>query len=284
MISYDKFFVSEGREIERIDLKDATFVIPIYIDSPDRLRNVVVSTAYILANFETNVLIKEVGKKPIFQNEALPVLEDILEFTVEINYEFEESRQELFHRQRIINEMVIGSKTKVIVNQDCDVILPVSSYCAAYQCIIDDTYDIVYPFGKGMSCRSVQADDKIAADFLRTLDFDYLNRYSEFQMADFGFIQLLSREVYIEGGLENENFVSYAPEDKERFHRFTKLGYRVGRISDYLYHLEHMRGINSCQDNPAMLDNIKLWNKIKKMDKGQLKEYYRNQEYLKKYC
>ena len=32
-----------------------------------------------------------------------------------------------------------------------------------------------------------------------------------------------------EGGMENENFKAYAPEDKERFYRFTTLGYSVGR-------------------------------------------------------
>ena len=33
----------------------------------------------------------------------------------------------------------------------------------------------------------------------------------------------------IEGGMENENFRAYAPEDKERYFRFTTLGYKVGR-------------------------------------------------------
>ena len=45
--------------------------------------------------------------------------------------------------------------------------------------------------------------------------------------------------------MENENFKAYAPEDKERFYRFNTLGYSVGRINNYVYHLEHARGENS---------------------------------------
>ena len=45
--------------------------------------------------------------------------------------------------------------------------------------------------------------------------------------AKYGFCQFFNREVYIEGGLENENFVIFF-EDVERFYRFTTLGYSVG--------------------------------------------------------
>ncbi len=38
--------------------------------------------------------------------------------------------------------------------------------------------------------------------------------------------------------MENENFRAYAPEDKERFYRFNTLGYNVGRIDNFIYHLE----------------------------------------------
>ena len=46
----------------RIDLSQATFIIPIRIESPDRLRNVVTTTAFLLENFKTNIIIKEVDK------------------------------------------------------------------------------------------------------------------------------------------------------------------------------------------------------------------------------
>ena len=64
---------------------------------------------------------------------------------------------------------------------------------------------------------------------------------------------------------------------------FKTLGYNVGRITDFIYHLEHVRGENSWFTNPHMQSNMDLWENLQSMNKDQLKEYYSNQEYLKKY-
>jgi hypothetical protein len=84
--------------------------------------------------------------------------------------------------------------------------------------------------------------------------------------------------------MENENFRAYAPEDKERFYRFNTLGYSVGRIKNYVYHLEHSRGENSWFSNPHMESNMAEWTKIQNMSKDNLLQYYSEQEYLKKYA
>ena len=49
----------------RIDLSEATFIIPIRIESNDRLRNVITTTAFLLENFDTNIIIKEVDSESI---------------------------------------------------------------------------------------------------------------------------------------------------------------------------------------------------------------------------
>ena len=105
--------------------------------------------------------------------------------------------------------------------------------------------------------------------------------------AQYGHVQFMKRSSYIDAGMENENFRGSSPEDKERFHRFTLLGYNVGRIDDQVYHLEHSRGANSwpnsVQGNPYMKENFEEWGKIQLMNKDELKEYYSTQEYLRKY-
>ena len=63
----------------RTDLSQATFIIPIRIESPDRMRNVITTTAFLLENFKTNIIIKEVDKQSVFEKEALPILEDIVD-------------------------------------------------------------------------------------------------------------------------------------------------------------------------------------------------------------
>lgn len=265
------------------DLKEATFIIPIRIESTDRLRNVITTISFLLENFDTNIIIKEVDSESVFENEALPILKDILEIDININHIFEKSDDPSFHRQKFLNEMITETKTKLVVNYDCDVLLPLKSYETAYNMILNDGYDVVYPYGQGMYQKQVIPSDEVVSHFLQTLDYDHLEKHSKSYTSDFGWVQFFNRKVYIDGGMENENFIAYAPEDKERFYRFTTLGYNVGRINDFVYHLEHSRGQNSWFNNPHMQSNNNLWEQLQSMNKEQLKEYYSNQEYLKKY-
>ena len=180
--------------------------------------------------------------------------------------------------------MIMEADTEIVVNYDCDVILPLNSYVTAYEGIMNGTFDVVYPYGSGMFQRQVNAEDKLVSEFLDSNDFGALDRASNEHTSDFGWAQFFRRSVYIEGGMENENFRAYAPEDKERYFRFTTLGYKVGRVNDVVYHLEHARGENSWFSNPHMQGNMNEWDKISKMDKKGLLEYYSNQDYLKKYA
>ena len=130
----------------RTDLSQATFIIPIRIESPDRLRNVVTTTAFLMENFDTNIIIKEVDAEPIFQKDAIPLLEEILDFNIwetNFNYIYEKSDDPLFHRQRILNEMIMEADTHIVVNYDADAILPKESYELAYKGIMDGIYDVV---------------------------------------------------------------------------------------------------------------------------------------------
>jgi len=267
----------------KIDLKEATFIIPIRIESTDRLRNVITTTAFLLENFDTNILIKEVDSESIFIRDVVPVLKDFFDVDTHILHVFEKSDEPLFHRQKVLNEMIMKAKTEIVVNYDCDVLLPLDSYHEAYQSILHHTHDVIYPYGQGMYQRQVNATDEIVSHFLQTGDFDYLEKHSKHSTSDFGWVQFFNRQVYIDGGMENENFKAYAPEDKERFYRFTMLEYNVGRINDVVYHLEHSRGENSWFNNPHMQSNMDEWEKIQTMNKKQLKEYYSKQDYLKKY-
>ena len=267
----------------KTDLTDATFIIPIRIESEDRLRNVITSVAFLLNNFNTSIIIKEVDKTSVFKKRALPQLESFFG-EVNVKHIFEESDEPLFHRQRVLNEMIMETDTDIVVNYDCDVILPMESYVTAYMGIKEKIYDVVYPYGSGMYQRRVNAEDGVVSAFLDSNDYSFLDRASDKHTSDFGWAQFFRRSVYINGGMENENFRAYAPEDKERYFRFTTLGYKVGRIDNVVYHLEHARGENSWFTNPHMQDNLQEWDKICKMDKKQLLEYYSNQKYLEKYA
>ena len=147
----------------KIDLSQATFIIPIRIESSDRLRNVITITAFLVENFDTNIIVKEVDSKSVFQEQAMPILEEIVEGDIwkNFNFIFERSDKPLFHRQRVLNEMIMEADTDIVVNYDCDVILPKESYKSAYDSIVDGECDVVYPYGQGMYQKQVLATMKL---------------------------------------------------------------------------------------------------------------------------
>ena len=48
------------------DLTDTTFIIPVRIESEDRLRNVITSVCFLLENFDTRIIIKEFDRQSTF--------------------------------------------------------------------------------------------------------------------------------------------------------------------------------------------------------------------------
>ena len=163
----------------RRDLSKATFIIPIRIESSDRLRNVITTTAFLLENFDTNIIIKEVDSESIFKRDALPILKDILDVDIDIKHIFEYSEEPLFHRQKVLNEMIMEVDTEIVINYDCDAILPIESYEIAYNGILDGTYDVVYPYGHGRYQYQVTASDEVVSHFLETNDYEYLKNHSK---------------------------------------------------------------------------------------------------------
>jgi len=272
----------------KIDLTKATFIIPLRIESPDRMRNIITILCFLLDNFDTKIIVKEVDKTSIFRENVLPQLKEYFDDMSNLTHIFEESEDSVFYRMHILNEMLSLSKSDVVINYDCDVLLPIDSYVNAYESIINGESDVVYPFGNGNYQKQIFSNDELVSDFLSNdFDFSILEKKSNISTSDFGWVQFFNRQVYIDGGMENENFRGSSPEDKERFFRFATLGYNVNRVNNYIYHLEHSRGQNSwpvsCQGNPYMQDNIYLWEKIQTMNREQLKSYYSSQDYLKKY-
>lgn len=272
-----------------IDLKNCTFIIPIRIESEDRMRNVVTVLAYLLKNFDTKVIVKEVDVESVYEDQVLPQIEDFLGDNINnLTHVFEKSDDPVFYRMKILNEMIDMADTMVIANYDCDVLFKKETYVESVEMIMDG-FDLVYPYGFGNYQKQVFIDDDGVSEFINEdFDFEVLDKKSRMYDAQYGHVQFVNRKSYILAGMENENFRGSSPEDKERFYRFDKMGYSVGRIDDIVYHLEHSRGVNSwpnsVQGNPYMKQNFDEWEKIQKMTGNQLRLYYSNQEYLKKYA
>ncbi len=178
--------------------------------------------------------------------------------------------------------MLSNVQTPVVANYDIDIILSPERYNKCQDLILSGQ-DLVYPYFWGNSQMKVgySGRDKVIAygslDGLIVPD-DMIPERSEY-----GHCQFFNTNSYRAGGMENEGFISYAPEDAERGYRFKKMGYNVMWSDGNVFHLEHTRGINSSGNNPHMKQNNDLFEYIKTLDTEQLREYYKNIDYRKKY-
>jgi len=266
-----------------IDLSRCTFIIPVSIESKDRLRNTIITLSYLLDKFKTNIILKETGPISIYKRDILPVLDK--DVTHQIEYIYECTNDSVFHRTRHLNEMLNVCNTPIVVNYDVDVLLPIESYVDSCNLIRNDNVDLVYPYtqqpGRWQKCLVINHNIINEPGFIK--HFDPTDYIASAKCTGFGHCQFYKTSSYISGGMENENFISYGPEDFERNMRFKKLGYDVRSITGDVYHIEHERGVNSSTANIYMSDNENLYQLLNNMDINEIQYYYDNQQYIEKY-
>jgi hypothetical protein len=260
-----------------LDFTDATFIIPMRIESDDRETNARIVLSYLNRYLHTNVLILECGETP-----KLPaLLGELALASLNIDYAFYQSTDPL-PKTLLLNKLLAKVTTRVTVPYDIDVILPVASYEDAYK-MITNGYDLVFPFGWGAyQCEILNSGRSRISETLdvRTL----LSTDVAVMRSEYGHCQFFDTDSYRSGGMENENFVSYGPEDRERAHRFRALGYDVAWLKQhYVYHIKHSRGEDSSRGNPHFQKNWNLYENLRNMTAGQLREYYLTAEYLEQY-
>lgn len=249
----------------KLNLKDITFTIPVRIDSPDRLYNINYTVEYLLRNFDTNVIVYENGPEPRYSNRN------------QVKHIFEQNNS-FFHRTRYLNAMARIATTPLIANYDCDVVFPLKQVQKAYQLLQNGEIDCIYPYdGYFVNIPQVVTQTK-AKDY----NVDSLNpdQYQNFGKSSMGGAVFWNKKVFIEGGMENEHFLSWGCEDWERYRRYVKLGYRVGRVKGPLYHINHARSQDSSEANPHYQKNVDEFQKIDQMNNEQLAEYVKTWPWL----
>ena len=285
-----------NEDFSKISLPVCTYLIPLRIESADRMRNIITTLCYLLRSLDAPIIIKEFDKESIYESAVLPQLRMACkeEELSKITHVFEKTDEFIFHRTRLINDMVMMADTPFVCNHDCDVILPPNTHFYANTFLKNgylppnspegtkpEIVKCVYPYGYGDYQLRVFADDDTVSNFINSnFNFHAFNGKVKQHDAKFGFVQFFDREEYIKLGMENEKFISYGYEDDERFHRFNTCS-NVIRINDYIYHLEHSRTQNSWFTNPHIEDNRKEWEKLKFYGKKALIKYYKNIDYMK---
>jgi len=79
-----------------IDLSDTTFLIPVRIDSKERIKNLDIVLNYLLTKFNTNVIILEDAKEEkIFFNRI----------DSRVKYIFNKNESDIFYRTKLLNAL-----------------------------------------------------------------------------------------------------------------------------------------------------------------------------------
>jgi hypothetical protein len=252
---------------------NSTFIIPIRIDSEKRLENINLVVNFLLKHTNSKIVVTE---RDVQRKVYLPENE-------RLKYRFQKMENGIFHRTKILNEMLNDVDTEITINYDADVILNKNSYIIAENMILQENYDLVYPYEYCANNQlKVYDTHPNYSLFKQNLDEKCLDGFnSEVAQTQWGHVQFFKTSSYRSGYMENENFKEYAPEDVERGLRFQKLGYKVGFFKNQLYHLEHP--INPMMIKSLRLDGEKLFKQLQHLNKSELLNYYRHQTYYNQY-
>ena len=278
-----------NHEGKKIDLSDVTFTIPTSFDSIDRKQNLDISVCMLQHDFNTNIIVMEHGGNKFEY------------FSQWCRYEMFDSK--VFHRTKMLNQMALMSNTEIIVNFDCDVIVPPMQMLLAVE-RIRNGQDIVYPydgrfarvprkdwfkqieksldagiFGSTKFKGTIEHPDKDLRDLIG--DVEFKQKYHK--LLSVGGAVMFNKSSFIEGGMENEYMISYAPEDLERYQRFFKLGYIGSRVKGRLFHIDHHRGLNSTTHHADFKKNEDLYNAQCAMSKEELEDYINTWEWVNQY-
>jgi predicted glycosyltransferase involved in capsule biosynthesis len=250
--------------MNKIDLKDVTFVIPVRIDCIERLENIFLIIDYLYSLFDTNIIVLESDKK----NSNI-----IYEYTQnKAKYYFFEDQDSVFHRTKYLNILSNMVVTDHIAVWDTDVIVHPSQLYSSVMGLRENNYDFVFPYDGNFLDVGVSHRIK----FFESPNIDYLIQNKDSMMLPYtstacgsGFLARLSD--YLDCGGENENFYGWGQEDGERVVRWKILQKRIRRIQGPMFHLYHPRGINSNYLSTQHRNSqIKEFERIKSLNKTDL--------------
>ncbi len=277
VIQIKRQMLTPRTQTKAINLLDCTFITAIRIESPDREFNFLRVLQFLCDTFATNIIIKESAASSRIV-ELLPFI-DRKECTIIHTFE---QHSGPFHRTRLLNEALIVSQTPCTINYDIDCLMEPQAYIAARDRVVNEGWDLVFPYRQGEGGQnqiSVPVHIKQSYKGESLFNPEWLTPWTSYC----GHIQFFNTDSYISGGMENEFFISYGPEDREREERFRKMEYKIMWGEYPVYHIEHSRDENSSTANPFFQPNEDLMWKSRNMSKDELIQYYREMPYLKKY-
>lgn len=253
------------------NFKNLAFVIPVRIDTEDRLFNLEVVLRFLTKFMPAaEVIIVE-------QDISSKLLELLVDYPA-IGHLFCKTDAR-FRKADAVNMGVKATNRTYVCMYDADVLIHPDALIASLKAMSRWKWRIVVPFNRIFIDVNGSYRTKVAS----TLDFSEICRISKLCevptnheiSARFlnGGLFITHRETFLAVGGMNKKMISYGWEDTEIFKRFTKLGYHVLHIAEFnLIHLDHSRGQDS-QPNEFFDANKNEYLKVCAMSKAELRKY-----------
>lgn len=240
-------------------MNNVDFLLPVYIEHPDRLRNLNIILSYL----------KKIGAQNVFVNEHY---RDRPKITTLIDNYISKDITSIgyFNKMECGNKLFdTFSKSKIVCLYDVDVLVTKKDIQQSIK-MLESDYDFINPFDG-------QFYD-IPEDIVEQLQFNLeinidLNKCKLLCPFMHGGCVMFKRDVFINGGKLNPNFKNVGFDDDEINIRFTKLGYNKGRTTSPLLHLTHHRSETSYNYNKFNDNNSAEAVKLEKMTKQEILEY-----------
>lgn len=222
----------------KIALTDITFLMPIRLDSIQRLENVLTVTNQLCKYFNTHILLREAT----YHNNG--ILKSLLH--KKIHYEFVEDKDPVLYRTKHINQMTLSVKTPYIAIWDADIVIDKKAIINSINQLRSNNADVVCPY-KGL-CYDIPII--LRELYLKRRDIRILYRHINkmdllYDKNLVGGAVLIKKEAFIKIGMDNESYYGWGNEDFDRYQRFIKLNYRICHLGSVLFHLSHPRSENS---------------------------------------
>jgi predicted glycosyltransferase involved in capsule biosynthesis len=252
------------------DLNDVTFVIPFALDSEDRLRNLKISTEYLLTHFQTNIVISEYADRSrLSLDQWSPAM------TRNIRHEFFPNSNPYFQRTRSVNLAVKTITTPYFVIYDSDVLLKTGQYLQAAALLRSRKADMVLPFANQVMWIPEQEVNmlprRISDTTLASLEYVL----SDDSYIFLGLVNFINRQSFLNAGMMNEKFRAWGFEEMELYMRLVKLGYSVLRTPGLAYHLDHYRGAGSNAEHDYYQANQQEYHRILALNPDEMRGYIR---------
>ncbi len=249
----------------KTDLSGITFIIPLQIDTPDRLRNIILVLDYLNTYLSTSFMVAEYDNTPKFSMSETGAIENC-------RHVFIKTEDRNFWKTKVMNIAVEKIDTPCFVLQDADVVIEPVYLEKAYRLLLEENVDFVFPFRNDVMWipeEVVARFDNIRLHHLHQWNYETASGRDE-EYIFVGLCNFIKTESFRHIGKFNQNIRSWGFEDVELYERARKLGLNIRRLDNIPYHLGHRRTGNSNAENSYFKRNKEQYELTRGLSREEL--------------